>query len=122
MEHDNEKQGDLVPKFQAAHKDAFLMERDNDKQGDLLLKRWPAFFLTVHPTLNPSCGIIRCGDVADTSDIDIGDELEDQPVSAVKRIRIKKQPCFVLSDWLSVLRQWWSLFVYTFNWCSIFFL
>ena len=43
-----------------------------------------------HPTLNSSRGVIRCRDLANLTETEIANEMEDQDVTAVKRIKIKK--------------------------------
>ena len=45
--------------------------------------------VSVHPILNRACGVIRCYDLASVADINVGDELKDQEITAVKPTRIK---------------------------------
>ena len=72
----------------------FLVECDTKKQSDLLLKsqklvdRLP---VSIHPTLNSSRGVIRCRELAGMSETDIRDELSEQGVILVKRIRRKEE-------------------------------
>ena len=69
------------------------MECQTKKQCDLLLKSQKLvdrpIKVNTHPTLNSSRGVIRCGDVAGKAETDIRDELSDQGVATVKRVRIK---------------------------------
>ena len=45
--------------------------------------------ISVYPILNFSHGVIWCRDLDGMADIDIRDEMNDQGVTAVSRIRIK---------------------------------
>ena len=74
------------------------MERNNKEQGIFLLKCQTivdglTIFFSVHPTLKSKCGVIVCDDLADLSDIDIGDEFKDQPVTF--RIPIMLSVCYL---------------------------
>ena len=68
----------------------FLVECDTKKQSDLLLKSQKLvdrpMIVSIHPTLN-SRGVIRYHELAGMSEIDIQDELSEQGVILVKRIR-----------------------------------
>ena len=46
--------------------------------------------VSIHPTLNSSRGVIRCRELAGMSETDIRDELSEQGVILVKRIRRKE--------------------------------
>ena len=73
----------------------FLVECDTKKQSDLLLKSQKLvdrpMKVSIHPTLNSSCGVIRCRELAGMSETDIRDELSEQGVILVKRIRRKEE-------------------------------
>ena len=72
----------------------FLVECDTKKQSDLLLKSQKLvdrpMKVSIHPTLNSSRGVIRCPELAGMSETDIRDELSEQGVILVKRIRRRK--------------------------------
>ena len=72
----------------------FLVECDTKKQSDLLLKSQKLvdrpMIVSIHPTLNSSRGVIRCPELAGMSETDIRDELSEQGVILVKRIRRKE--------------------------------
>ena len=72
----------------------FLVECDTKKQSDLLLKSQKLvdrpMTVSIHPTLNSSRGVIRCRELAGMSETDIRDELSEQGVILVKRIRRKE--------------------------------
>ena len=72
----------------------FLVECDTKKQSDLLLKSQKLvdrpMKVSIHPTLNSSRGVIRCRELAGMSETDIRDELSEQGVILVKRIRRKE--------------------------------
>ena len=73
---------------------AFLMECETEKQSDLF--KSPkladgAMKVSMRPNLNFSRGVIRCCDLAGMAETDIRDELADQGVTSVKRVRIKDQ-------------------------------
>ena len=72
----------------------FLVECDTKKQSDLLLKSQKLvdrpMIVSIHPTLNSSRGVIRCRELAGMSETDIRDELSEQGVIMVKRIRRKE--------------------------------
>ena len=72
----------------------FLVECDTKKQSDLLLKSQKLvdrpMTVSIHPTLNSSRGVIRCRELAGMSETDIRDELSEQRVILVKRIRRKE--------------------------------
>ena len=63
------------------------------KQSDFLLKSQKLvdrpMKVSIHPTLN-SRGVIRCRELAGMSETDIRDELSEQGVILVKRIRRKE--------------------------------
>ena len=71
------------------------MECDTKKQSDLLLKSQKLvdrpMIVSIHPTLNSSRGVIRCRELAGMSETDIRDELSEQGVILVKRIRRKEE-------------------------------
>ena len=73
----------------------FLVECDTKKQSDLLLKSHKLVDrpvkVSIHPTLNSSRGVIRCRDPAGMTETDIRDELSEQGVTLVKRIRRKEE-------------------------------
>ena len=73
----------------------FLAECDTKKQSDLLLKSHKLvdrpMKVSIHPTLNSSRGVIRCRELAGMSETDIRDELSEQGVTLVKRIRRKEE-------------------------------
>ena len=73
----------------------FLVECDTKKQSDLLLKSHKLvdrpMKVSIHPTLNSSRGVIRCRELAGMSETDIRDELSEQGVTLVKRIRRKEE-------------------------------
>ena len=74
---------------------AFLVKCDTKKQSDLFLKSqklvYRPMIVSIHPTLNSSCGVIRCRDLAGMSETDIRDELSEQGVILDKRIRRKEE-------------------------------
>ena len=45
----------------------------------------------IHKTLNSSRGVIRCRDLADTSEVEIRDELKGQGVAGVNRVALKEE-------------------------------
>ena len=47
--------------------------------------------VSVHKTLNSSCGVIRCRELSDLSEIEIRDELKTQGVVEVHRVSVKKE-------------------------------
>ena len=47
--------------------------------------------VSIHKTLNSSQGVIRCRDLADTTEVEIWDELKDQGVVEVNRVTLKKE-------------------------------
>ena len=47
--------------------------------------------VSVHKTLNSSCGVIRCRELSDMSEIEIRDELKTQGVVEVHRVTVKKE-------------------------------
>ena len=68
----------------------FLVECDTKKQSDLLKSQKLVdrpMKVGIHPTLNSSRGVIRCRELASMSETDIRDELSEQGVILVKRIR-----------------------------------
>ena len=71
-----------------------MVECDTKKQSDLLLKSQKLvdrpMKVSIHPTLNSSRGVIRCRELAGMSETDIRDELSEQGVILVKRIRRKE--------------------------------
>ena len=71
----------------------FLVECDTKKQSDLkshkLVDR--PMKVSIHPTLNSSRGVIHCRKLAGMSETDIRDELSEQGVTLVKRIRRKEE-------------------------------
>ena len=73
----------------------FLVECDTKKQSDLLLKSHKLvdrpMKASIHPTLNSSRGVTRCRELAGMSETDIQDELSEQGVTLVKRIRRKEE-------------------------------
>ena len=73
----------------------FLVECDTKKQSDLLLKSQKLvdrpMKVSIHPTVNSSCGVIRCRELVDMSETDIRDELSEQGVILVKRIRRREE-------------------------------
>ena len=64
-------------------------------ESDLLLKSHKLvdrpMKVSIHPTLNSSRGVIRCRELAGMSETDIRDELSEQGVTLVKRIRRKEE-------------------------------
>ena len=72
----------------------FWVECDTNKQSDLLLKSQKLvdrpMKVSIYPTLNSSRGVIRCRELAGMSETDIRDELSEQGVILVKRIRRKE--------------------------------
>ena len=71
------------------------MECDTKKQSDILLKSQKLvdrpMIVSIHPTLNSLRGVIRCRELAGMSETDIRDELSEQGVILVKRIRRKEE-------------------------------
>ena len=74
---------------------SFLLECGKTAQAQNLL-RTNRFIdrqvkVSVHKTMNSSRGVIRCGDLAGMSEVEIRDELKDQGVVGVNRVTLKKE-------------------------------
>ena len=74
---------------------SFFVECSKKTQAENLLKTVNfvnrPVHVSVHKTLNSSCGVIRCRKLSDMSEIEIRDELKTQGVVVVHRVTVKNE-------------------------------